>query len=77
MLKIINRTYLSLPFRRRSMIKKLVEVEAVIEHETDGAYLLDFGGKWGPEWVPKAVTQVNGDGTFTLPEKMAIDKGMI
>ena len=56
---------------------KSVTIDATIEHETELAYLLDFGGKWGPEWVPKSVTEDNEDGTFTLPEKMAMEKGMI
>ena len=55
---------------------KLVTIDATIEHQTKMAYLLDFGGKW-PEWVPKSVTEDNEDGTFTLPEKMAMEKGMI
>ena len=56
---------------------KLVTIDATIEHETKLAYLLDFGGNWGPEWVPKSVTEDHDDGTFTLPEKMAMEKGMI
>ena len=55
---------------------KLATIDATIEHETEKAYLLDFGGKWR-EWVPKSVTEDNEDGTFTLPEKMAMEKGMI
>ena len=56
---------------------KLATIDAVIEHETEKAYLLDFAGKCGPKWVPKSVTEDNDDGTFTLPEKMAMEKGMI
>lgn len=56
---------------------KLVTIDAVIQHQTEKAYLLDFGGNKGPAWVPKSVTEDHEDGTFTLPENMAIDKGMI
>ena len=56
---------------------KLVTIDATIEHQTEMAYLLDFGGKWGPEWVPKSVVEDHEDGTFTLPENMAMEKGMI
>ena len=55
---------------------KLATIDATIEHQTEMAYLLDFGGKW-PEWVPKSVVEDHEDGTFTLPENMAMEKGMI
>ena len=58
------------------MAQKLVDIEATIEHETEKALLLDFGGD-ASAWVPKSVVEDNDDGTFTMPYKWAFDKGMI
>lgn len=58
------------------MKSDLIDIDAIIKHETDKAYLLDFGGS-KPEWVPKSRVQNNGDGTFAMPEKLAIEKGMV
>ena len=58
------------------MKSDLVDIEAVLRHETDAAYLLDHGGK-EPAWVPKSMVEDNGDGTFAMPEWLALEKGMI
>lgn len=55
--------------------KSLVEIAAEIRHETDKAYLLFDGTR--KEWVPKSYVEDNGDGTFTMPEWLAQDKGFI
>lgn len=55
--------------------KKLIDVAADVKVETDLAWLLDDGGT--EEWVPKSQAEDNGDGTFTMPEWLAKDKGFI
>ena len=45
------------------MSDKLIEIEAVLRHETDMAFLLDDGEN--KIWVPKSLVENNDDGTFT------------
>lgn len=69
------------------MKKQLIDISAVIRHETDSAYLLFDGTmeiKKGDTvksekrvWVPKSMVENNEDGTFTMPEWLALDKGFI
>ena len=54
----------------------LVDIDATVQHQTDAAYLLDHGGA-APAWVPKSQVEDNGDGTFTMPEWLALEKGMV
>jgi hypothetical protein len=54
---------------------KLFDLAAEIKGETDLAWRLFDGGK--TEWVPKSQVENNGDGTFTMPEWLAKDKGFI
>ena len=54
----------------------LVDIDATLRHETDAAFLLDYGGE-KPVWVPKSLVEDNGDGTFAMPEWLAIEKEMI
>lgn len=68
-------------------MSKLIDISAIIRHETDSAYLLwdgreeeEVGGKNRKElrvWVPKSQVENNEDGTFTMPEWLALDKGFI
>ena len=53
----------------------LVDIAANVRGETRLAFHLDAGGF--PEWVPKSQVEDNGDGTFTMPEWLAFDKGFI
>ncbi len=53
----------------------LVDIDATLVHETDRAVLLDTGS--ARAWVPKSVVEDNGDGTWTLPEPMAVEKGLV
>ena len=60
--------------------KKVVTLEltCVVETHNDtngGAYLLTDGDN--EEWIPKSQCQDNEDGTFTMPEKFAYDRGFI
>lgn len=50
----------------------LVDVSAKLIHETELAYLLDDGAVRA--WVPKSQCEDNHDGSWTMPERIAIDK---
>ena len=52
---------------------ELVDVTAKLLVETGKAYRIDDGKV--TEWVPKQFVEKNPDGTFTMPEWLAIDKG--
>jgi hypothetical protein len=54
---------------------KLVDIAGELRGETDKAYRVFDGSK--TEWVPKSQAQMNDDGTFTMPEWLAKDKGFI
>ena len=53
----------------------LVDIAAHKKGETDKAIRLYDGST--TEWVPKQFVEENGDGTFTMPEWLAKDKGFI
>lgn len=55
--------------------ERLTDIAAEIRGETDKAFRLFDGVK--TEWVPKSQVENNGDGTFTMPEWLAQDKGFI
>lgn len=69
------------------MKKELIDIAAVIRHETANAYLLYDGrtetkkGETVPSeirtWVPKSMVENNEDGSFTMPEWLALEKGFI
>lgn len=54
---------------------KLCDVAALIVRETASAFLLDHGD--GEAWVPKSQVENNHDGTFTMPEWLATERGMV
>lgn len=54
---------------------KLIDIAAEERGSTDRAYRL-FDGKTS-EWVPKQFVEKNGDGTYTMPEWLAKEKGFI
>lgn len=54
----------------------IVEIDAVLKHETEKGLLLDCGDG-EPQWFPKSMVEDNGDGTFSMPEWLAKDKGVI
>ena len=54
---------------------KLIDIAAELRGETDKAFRI-FDGKT-TEWVPKSQVEQNDDGTFTMPEWLAKDKGFI
>jgi hypothetical protein len=53
----------------------LADIEAEIRGETPNALRL-YDGKV-TAWVPRSQVEDNGDGTFTMPEWLAKDKGFI
>lgn len=55
--------------------KELIDIAAEVRGETEKAIRLSDGIK--TEWLPKSQVEVNGDGTFTMPEWLAKDKGFI
>lgn len=53
----------------------LVDISAELKGETEKAFRI-FDGQF-TEWVPKSQVEQNGDGTFTMPEWLAKEKGFI
>jgi hypothetical protein len=54
---------------------KLFDFAATLKHETPDAYLVNDGIK--DYWLPKSLTENNRDGTSTIPEWLAIEKGIV
>lgn len=54
---------------------ELIDIAGELKFETDKAFRI-FDGKT-TEWVPKSQVEQNPDGTFTMPEWLAKDKGFI
>jgi hypothetical protein len=54
---------------------KLFDFAAELKHETENAFLVTDGDK--DYWLPKSMTEDNGDGTWTIPEWIAIEKGIV
>lgn len=54
---------------------RLVDIAATMERETDKAWQISDGVTVA--WVPKSQVERNGDGTFTMPEWLAKEKGFI
>lgn len=53
----------------------LVDVAAEVRRETDKAWLIFDGDR--EVWLPKSQCERNHDKTFTMPEWLANDKGLI
>ena len=53
----------------------LVDIACTIVHQTDRGILIDDGTRQA--WLPKALTEVNDDGTVTVSEWLAKHKGLI
>jgi tRNA-splicing ligase RtcB len=51
------------------------DASVIDETPGDKAFLVNDGDK--DYWLPKAMTENNGDGTFTIPEWLAIEKGIV
>jgi len=58
------------------MKSDLVDIAGEIRHETEKAYLFFDGYK--ETWIPKSMCQWDQDSkTLTMPEWIAMDKGLI
>lgn len=53
----------------------LVDIEANLVGETEKAFRISDGVE--SVWVPKSQVEHDGDGTFTMPEWLAKEKGFI
>lgn len=58
--------------------REIVSVEATLQHETAGAWLLEHDEDLPPVWVPKSLCR-RGDepDTWLMPEWLAEREGMI
>jgi hypothetical protein len=59
----------------RNSETRLTDIEATVLQETEKAWRLLVDGV--TEWVPKSQAEDNNDGTFTMPEWLAKEKGFI
>jgi hypothetical protein len=53
----------------------VIEISAELRRETEKAFLIFDGEK--EAWVTKAQVEDNMDGTFSMPEWLAMDEGFI
>lgn len=51
---------------------KLIDIAATIKIDRPKAWLLTDGVR--EAWVPKSQAEDNGDGTFAMPEWLAVEK---
>lgn len=54
---------------------EIIEISAQMKRETENAVLLFDGAI--EAWIPKSQVEDNGDGTFSMPEWLAMDKGFL
>jgi hypothetical protein len=54
---------------------RLFDFAGEVRRETERAWLVFDGVK--EVWLPKSQVESNGDGTFTLPEWLASEKGLV
>ena len=57
------------------MESDLVDVEVILKHETESAWLVDDGDE-DPVWIPKSQAEFDGK-ILTLPEWLAMEKELI
>ena len=63
--------------REDGMKSNLVEIDARLVHETEKAWLLDFGDD-EKVWIPKSIAEFDYDEkVLTIPENIAQDRGLI
>jgi hypothetical protein len=53
---------------------RLTDIACQVRRETERAWLIFDGSV--EVWLPKSQVENNGDGTFTLPEWLATEKGL-
>jgi hypothetical protein len=54
---------------------RLVDIAGELRGETEKAFRIYDGAR--TEWVPKSQVEQNDDGTFTMPEWLAHERGFI
>ena len=54
---------------------KLTDIAVEVRYETARAWLVYDGAK--EHWLPKSQCELNPDGTVTMPEWLAKEKGLI
>lgn len=65
------------------MKSNVIDIAGVIHHQTDKAVLFsDTAHREDAVWLPKSQIEIHHDGhrnfyTVTLPEQLALDKGLI
>jgi hypothetical protein len=59
-----------------SRAPRLYDFAARQVRETERAILLDVGND-APIWLPKSQVEDNGDGTYTVTEELATEKGIV
>lgn len=57
------------------MRSDLIDIAVILKGETDKAWRVD-AGMGEPKWIPKSQCEFE-DGTLTLPEWLAKEKGLI
>lgn len=56
----------------------VTDLDCELIHETEKAWLLDFGSDVPETWVPKSIGELDEkQNTITLPIRWATDKGLI
>lgn len=53
----------------------LVDIDCEIIGETERAIRIDDGSKTC--WLPRSLSEINDDGTVTIPEWLAMDRELI
>lgn len=59
----------------RQKTSRLIDIVAEKRHETKEAFLIFDGDK--AVWIAKSLVEENDDGTFTMLEWLATEKGLI
>ena len=63
------------------MKSDLVDIQVVVHHTTDKAVLVSLDGEHSKAvWLPRSqidLVKYRGDITVTMPEQLAIDKGLV
>lgn len=54
----------------------IITIDVELRHETDRAYLISVGDKFGGTWVPKTLCEYS-DGELQIPDWLAEDKGLV
>ena len=58
------------------MKSNLIDIDVEVVHRTEKAVLVHTGIKEQAVWIPKSAAEFD-DGVLTLPEPLALEKGLI